>query len=103
MKTTREMSREAVPGGERFLMIASIAVFACAVYLGVALTRDLHLAKPLTGVVSALAGPICFILSVRELTRYRKNWWTITAAVASGLAVAIAWGAVVLVVLGKIP
>lgn len=103
MKTTRELSNQPIHGGDRILMVVGVFVLACSMYLIFALKYHFHTARPLAGVVGSLAAPICFLLSVRELARYRRTGWVIIAVASSGLAAALAWLAVFLIVSGRLP
>jgi hypothetical protein len=101
MKTTREVAHQQIRGVDRILAASGILVFACAIYLAMGLKYHLHTARPLAGLVSALLGPVCFLLAIRELARYRRSVWSVTAVATSGMAVAIAWLATVLFVSGR--
>jgi hypothetical protein len=107
MKTIREFSHQELPGADRILMVLGIVLLACAVYLLSAVEHPvdhrLHPAKALAAVESLLGSPICFLVSLRELIRYRRSWAVVIAVCTSALAATIAWLAVVLIVSGKLP
>jgi hypothetical protein len=84
-------------------MAAGLVVLAFAVYLPIAILYGLGVTKPIAAVVGLFASPVCFLLGIREVTRYERQWWTISAVAASGLATTIAWLVALLVAWGSFP
>ena len=103
MKLPRTVTRQPIQGGGRILVASGLVVLACAVYLPVAITYGLGVMKPIAAAVSLFAGPVCFLLSIQEITRYERQWRTVSAVAASGLATIIAWLVALLVALGNFP
>lgn len=103
MKLPRIVSHQHIQGGDRILLASGLVVLACAVYLPIAINYGLGVTKPMAAVVSLFASPVCFLLGVREFTRYERQWWTISAVTASGLATVIAWLVALLVAWGSFP
>jgi len=85
------------------LMASGLGVLACAVCLPFALEHGLGVMKFIAAMASMFAAPVCFLLGVRELTRYGRQWCTIGAVTASGLATIIAWCVTLLVAWDRFP
>jgi hypothetical protein len=103
MKLPRTVAHQPVQGGDRILVASGLVVLVCAVYLPTAITHGLGVTKPIAAAVSLFAGPVCFLLGIREITRYERRWWTISSVAASGLATVIAWLVALLVAWGRFP
>lgn len=103
MRNMRTVSCQHIQGGDRILIASGLVVLACAVWLPIAIEYGLGVTRPITAAVSLFAGPVCFLLGVRELTHYGRKWGTISAVAASGLATVIAWLVAVLVAWGSLP
>ncbi len=84
-------------------MASGLVVLACAVYLPFAIRHGLGVTKPIAALVGLLASPVCFLLGLRQFTRCERQWWTISAVAASGLATVIAWLVALLVAWDSFP
>jgi hypothetical protein len=103
MKLPRIVSHQHIQGGDRILLASGLVVLVCAVYLPIAILYGLGATKNIAAVVSLFAGPVCLLLAIRELTRYERQWWTVCAVAASGLATVAAWLVALLVARGSFP
>jgi hypothetical protein len=85
------------------LLASGLVVLVCAIYLPIAVMYGLGVTKPIAAAVGLFASPVCFLLGIREVTRYERHRWTISAVAASGLATVIAWLVALLVAWGSFP